>query len=358
MNPQQSQSIFLYCRQGFEAECAAEIQEKAANLDIHGYCKAKNNSAYVIFTPVNPEGAEELCQLLDFGQLVFARQWFVVLIMRNDLPITDRLGPLVQGLTAMPAKAESISIETPDTNEAKQLSSLCKSIKKPAESLLAKAGLYQRGQTKEGLCCHISFMSTHAAYAGYSYRNNSASWPTGIPRLRFPAAAPSRSTLKLDEAFLTFLTEGERERVLQPGMLAVDLGASPGGWTLQLVQRGLKVTAVDNGAMSENVMETGLVAHLREDGYTFQPDCSVDWMVCDIVEKPIRTAEMAAKWLINGWCKRAMFNLKLPMKKRWQELKRCLDLIEKNLHEANVSYELKAKQLYHDREEVTVYISQ
>lgn len=51
----------------------------------------------------------------------------------------------------------------------------------------------------------------------------------GIPRLKFPTDAPSRSTLKLEEAFFVFLTEKEREARLSHGMTAVDLGACPGG---------------------------------------------------------------------------------------------------------------------------------
>ncbi|WP_297471632.1 SAM-dependent methyltransferase, partial [Acidithiobacillus sp.] len=68
--------------------------------------------------------------------------------------------------------------------------------------------------------------------------------PGGIPRLRFPAGAPSRSTLKLEEALLVLLNERERERWLRAGMTAVDLGAAPGGWTFQLVRRSLRVIAV------------------------------------------------------------------------------------------------------------------
>ena len=56
----------------------------------------------------------------------------------------------------------------------------------------------------------------------------------GIPRLRFPRGAPSRSSLKLEEAWLVFLRAKERQQRLVPGMQAVDLGAAPGGW-LQIV---------------------------------------------------------------------------------------------------------------------------
>ena len=69
--------------------------------------------------------------------------------------------------------------------------------------------------------------------------------------------SPSRSTLKLDEAFLYFIPRDEWDDRLTSGMNAVDLGSAPGGWTYQLVRRGMMVTAIDNGPMAESLMETG-----------------------------------------------------------------------------------------------------
>src|SRR6185436_8651688 len=90
-------------------------------------------------------------------------------------------------------------------------------------------------------------------------------WPMGIPRIRMPRGAPSRSTLKLAEALITFLGDREPES-LRAGMRAVDLGAAPGGWTWQLAHRGLRVIAVDNGALKGSVEEDPLVTHVRADG--------------------------------------------------------------------------------------------
>ena len=47
-----------------------------------------------------------------------------------------------------------------------------------------------------------------------------------------------------------------------------------------------------------------------------------------------------------------MFNLKLPMKKRWDEVQACFALLREACGER---LELRAKQLYHDREEITVF---
>src|SRR3546814_12034772 len=74
-------------------------------------------------------------------------------------------------------------------------------------------------------------------------------------------------------------------------------------------------------------------------------------MVCDMVEQPRRVAERMATWLREGWCRQAIFNLKLPMKKRWDETRLCLDLVAE---QAGRPLAIRARQLYHDRQENTV----
>jgi 23S rRNA (cytidine2498-2'-O)-methyltransferase len=148
------------------------------------------------------------------------------------------------------------------------------------------------------------------------------------------------------------LDEDERSRLLQPDMHAADLGAAPGGWTWVLTRQGLRVTAIDNGPLRAHVLEGGRVEHLRADGFAWQPPQPLDWMVCDMVEQPRRVAERMATWLREGWCRQTIFNLKLPMKKRWPETQLCLQLL---VEQAGKPLTLRARQLYHDREEITVY---
>ncbi len=178
----------------------------------------------------------------------------------------------------------------------------------------------------------------------------------GIPRLRFPASAPSRSTLKLDEAFLFFLTESQRTASLTAGSTAVDLGASPGGWTYQFVQRSIYVIAIDNANMDKNLMESGLVNHIQTDGFKYVPQKPVEWMVCDMVEKPSRIINLVSHWAIHQLAHQFIFNLKLPMKKRYEEVTNGLMALENNLREHGINYILQCKHLYHDREEVTVWL--
>src|SRR3546814_682106 len=180
----------------------------------------------------------------------------------------------------------------------------------------------------------------------------STPWPLGIPRLRLHADAPSLSALKLEEALLTLLDDRERARLLREGMHAADLGAAPGGWTWVLTRHGVRVSAIDNGPLRQHVLDTGLVEHLRADGFHWQPPRPLDWMVCDMVEQPRRVAERMATWLREGWCRQAIFNLKLPMKKRWDETRLCLDLVAE---QAGRPLAIRARQLPTDREELTVF---
>jgi 23S rRNA (cytidine2498-2'-O)-methyltransferase len=169
--------------------------------------------------------------------------------------------------------------------------------------------------------------------------------------------APSRSYLKLAEAFEVFLDKSEQAQWLKPGMTAVDLGAAPGGWTWQLAQRGLKVTAVDNGPLKGAAASHPSIKHLRQDGFRFRPQRPVDWLVCDMVEQPQRVATFMTEWFVGGFTQRAIFNLKLPMKKRVSALSDALESIRSTLNTKGIRYQLETKQLYHDREEITVFLA-
>jgi 23S rRNA (cytidine2498-2'-O)-methyltransferase len=246
-------------------------------------------------------------------------------------------------------------METADTNEAKELSVFCRKFALPLQQALTRAHIDL--DAADAPVLHLFFLSSTAVHIGWSNPAYSSPWLMGIPRLKFPASAPSRSALKLEEAFLTFLNAEQHDSLLRPGLTAVDLGAAPGGWTWQLVKRGLLVAAVDNGAMDRRLMDSGAVEHIRADGFRYRPEKPVDWLVCDIVEQPSRIAALMGCWLAEGWCRRAIFNLKLPMLKRYEELQRCRDILEQALHGTAFAGKVRFKQLYHDREEVTAFVS-
>ncbi|HET8707800.1 MAG TPA: 23S rRNA (cytidine(2498)-2'-O)-methyltransferase RlmM, partial [Pseudomonadales bacterium] len=165
-----------------------------------------------------------------------------------------------------------------------------------------------------------------------------------------------RACMKLEEALATLLTPADQEKLLKPGMKVVDLGAAPGGWTWQMVRRNMFVTAIDNGPMNKELMSTGQVEHLRVDGFKFKPRKKVNWFLCDIVDKPSRVAQLVSEWVKNNYSDNYIFNLKLPMKKRVDEIEKCREKIVSTIP-AGKKYKLVIKQLYHDRQEVTCFLS-
>jgi len=345
--------LLAYCRAGFERECAQELTAAASEMGVSGFVKARPDSGFALFQPHSEEMGVELGKHIEFRRLAFPRQIVRTGDLLQGLPAGDRATPIAKAARSLGKRFAALWIEMPDTNEGKALSSLARTLKPHLEKALAREDVAIDPKAPERL--HVFLVGGAAAHVGLSQVANSSSWPMGIVRLRMPSGAPSRSTLKLAEAFMEFIPSREQPRRLAPGMTAADLGGAPGGWTWQLVQRHFSVLAVDNGALDPRLLDTGQVKQRHEDGFHFRPAEPFDWMVCDIVESPSRIARLAARWIAEGWCRETIFNLKLPMKKRWEEVERCRAIIDEAL--AGGGYYLRVKQLYHDREEVTAHLA-
>lgn len=346
-------NILLYCRPGFEKECTSEILAITQNANIYGFIKAKENSGFVVFHCKTKVSLEQLNEAILFKDFIFIRQCVFVTDILKNLPTDDRITPILELIKQLNLTFNDAWLETPDTNEGKQLSSFCKKFSTPLLNTLKQNNLFNK---KSQHRLHLFFLSSSAVYVGASHIDNSSNLVMGIPRLKMPRSAPSRSTLKLDEAFKTMLNQQEQDTLLCNGMTAVDLGACPGGWTWQLVQRGIKVFAIDNGPMNDELMDSGMVEHVKADGFKYSPDKTVDWLVCDMVERPLHISQLISRWLVEGKCQYAAFNLKLPMKKRYDIIMQCKQNIEQNLMAAGLRKTLRIKHLYHDREEITCII--
>lgn len=332
------QEWLLYCRPGFERDCLQETQASARTADA--------NSGFIVI-----EGKPRL----QYAQLTFARQLIMLHKEVNNLPERDRLTPLLAAIPDTPHKFGTLWLETPDTNEGKTLSGFTRRIQPLLEEKLRASGRLLDDASLPRL--HIFFPDKNRALIGSSDPRNSANAAMGIIRMKMPYEAPSRSVLKLAEAFEVFLSDDEKALWIRPGMHAVDLGAAPGGWTWHLVQLGMQVVAVDNGPLKGVVAEHPSVKHLRQDGFRYRPKNPVDWLVCDMIEQPGRVAALVSDWVASGATSRAIFNLKLPMKKRVEALADALAGVRAVLDKKGFKYRLQAKQLYHDREEVTVFLA-
>jgi 23S rRNA (cytidine2498-2'-O)-methyltransferase len=170
----------------------------------------------------------------------------------------------------------------------------------------------------------------------------------GQRRMADDPAAPSRSYLKIEEAYGVLGIEP------QPGDTVADLGAAPGGWSYSAAKRGARVVAVDRGPLKGGAQRHPFITHRRLDAFHFQPEPGVryDWLFCDLVEEPHHVLrDLVTPWLGRRWCRRFVINLKFgrtdPVVLLGELRARASPF---TAHAAGVH----VRHLYHDREELTV----
>jgi 23S rRNA (cytidine2498-2'-O)-methyltransferase len=175
---------------------------------------------------------------------------------------------------------------------------------------------------------------------------NLSDWPGGNVRFRKDEGVISRAAFKLLEAEKAF------KLPLDQFVSALDLGAAPGGWTSVLLERGLKVTAVDPAEMDPSLDRHPMLRHMRQNAaeVAFAPG-SFDLLVCDMSWDPYHTcrivSELAPVLSAGG---SGIITLKLMYKKPFQSIQ---DLTE----DYGMFFDIrKVKQLFHNREEVTMWV--
>ncbi len=165
----------------------------------------------------------------------------------------------------------------------------------------------------------------------------------GRTKLKRPADAVSRSGLKLEEAIEWVGVGPER------GDLCADLGSAPGGWTQVAAQRGASVIAVDPAKMKVDLPKKRF-EHLQKSAFDYAPPETLDWVICDMAWRPLEVAQLLGKWARRIWARQMIVNFKLPMVQKAKMLKQILDVLEKAGWQ-----NLRARQLFHDRDEVTIF---
>jgi 23S rRNA (cytidine2498-2'-O)-methyltransferase len=170
-------------------------------------------------------------------------------------------------------------------------------------------------------------------------------WFGGQRRMADDPAAPSRSYLKVEEAYGVLGAEP------RAGESVVDLGAAPGGWSFSAAQKGARVIAVDNGPLKEGALNHPAIAHRREDAFKFRPGEgeTFDWLFCDLVEEPHHVLRsIVLPWLEGRWCRRLVVNLKFGR----ADAVALLREVRQKLRPTCAR--LVVRHLFHDREEFTV----
>jgi len=309
------------CRPGFEVHLAEELTRAQAVPEVlgPGFLASAKRPA------VDP---------------AFARTGFCV---RARAP-----GPVeaaVEALAPRLARAGpcTVRVWTADTEEGMKLQPEARALQ---AALQAAPGVQHRD---DGVApfAEVALVGTPGAWTavfGTVRREEAVSWsPAGRQRMHRTGDAPSRAGLKLEEAWaLLGLWPA-------PGETCVDLGAAPGGWTARALDRGARVVAVDRAALSPDVARHPKLRHLRESAFAYVPEESVDWLLCDMAWRPLEVATLLARWGREGWALHLVANFKLPMRDKVETLARARRLLEDAGWKA-----IRMRQLYHDRDEVTV----
>ncbi|HAT6979487.1 TPA: SAM-dependent methyltransferase [Legionella pneumophila] len=122
---------------------------------------------------------------------------------------------------------------------------------------------------------------------------------------------PNRAYLKLWEALFLL------NKYPKPGEKALDLGASPGGWTYVMQSLGTQVTSIDKAELDVKIMTLPGVTFLKQSAFALEPEQlkeHYDWVLSDIACYPDRAYTLIQKWIASKKAKQLIFTIKLQGK--------------------------------------------
>lgn len=175
-------------------------------------------------------------------------------------------------------------------------------------------------------------------------QENLCEWSGGIVRFAKEPGQLSRSGFKLLEAFKVFNFDTPEEKN------ALDLGASPGGWSKVLLEKGYTVTAIDRAPVDPELYKLGEFKFIQKDARLYMPKRnSFDMLTNDMNRDPGHSAKISVQ-AGDGLKKGAplIMTIKLTGKNPEKIIKKTLKTLERAFVIRNV------RQLYHNRDEVTV----
>jgi 23S rRNA (cytidine2498-2'-O)-methyltransferase len=282
--------------------------------------------------------------------LAFVRQGFRIVELASGFDMEARM---LRAVTAALKQTQHYALQVwvPDSPQGNAHAALAQSIEArlvlalgaamPQAERVDEGRLQQRGEIP---LIQICLVDVDRVAIGVERASRTISLaPGGRTRAHVRGELPSRSARKLEEA-LRWMGTGPG-----PGETCVDLGAAPGGWTFVLASRGAHVTAVDLAQLDAKLLQRRTVRVARQNAFHYQPEETVDWLFCDMAYRPLEVAALLAKWARSRWARLLVANLKLPMTRKAEILVRIKQVLQEGGWR-----ELRAKQLYHDRDEVTI----
>jgi 23S rRNA (cytidine2498-2'-O)-methyltransferase len=317
------------CRAGFEPHLHEELAWAGADPRLLGEAL------------VESEGQQGLAP-------AFARQGFRVMASLPRQALEPLAAAVAEAVGALSPPAPLVlQAFTPDTPQGNAIAPEAEALREAVRALLPASRLLadeERARESGALLIQLCMAPGLTVVGAVHAREALSLAPGGRRRMRRAGESPSRAAMKLEEALDGLPFEPGR------GEVCVDLGAAPGGWTQRLVARGAKVIAVDPARLMPELASHPRVRHVQESAFAFAPDEPVDWLFCDMAWRPLEVAQLLAKWGRRGWASHLVANIKLPMKDKNPLLLR----VRHTLTEDGGWKGLTMRQLYHDRDEVTV----
>lgn len=217
----------------------------------------------------------------------------------------------------------------------------------PEPSTLADEGEAARPEEDEAASTKPEARATgYVAYLGLSLAvHNLSNWAGGMRRFAREPDQVSRAEFKLLEALELFQIK------LPPRGVALDLGASPGGWTRVLRQQDQYVTAVDPGDLDPRIAEDRGVRHKR---MTAEQYLSADPDQFDLIVNDMRMDARDSARMMVAYARQlyrhglVIMTLKLPEQNRTPVIEQAFKILYQ------VYTVVGARQLFHNRSEITV----
>ncbi|HVB61761.1 MAG TPA: SAM-dependent methyltransferase [Ktedonobacteraceae bacterium] len=220
-----------------------------------------------------------------------------------------------------------------------------------AEAIAGESGALEnikKPQIVVSLLCTAS-----AAYAGISYvSENLSDWPGGARQFAQKPEQISRAEFKLLEALEVFGVE------LPANGRALDLGAAPGGWTRLLLAAKMRVVAVDPANLDPRLQRQARLEHYHGNAEDYLAKASHGQQRFDVIANDMRVDARDAARLL---CEAAnllrsdgfvVSTLKLPHATATMQ---PVEIMRQALLTLRTRYAVvQARQLYHNRQEVTV----
>ncbi|MCB1173473.1 MAG: hypothetical protein KDK39_07910 [Leptospiraceae bacterium] len=119
--------------------------------------------------------------------------------------------------------------------------------------------------------------------------------------------APSRAVYKLQEVFQRLQWQPT------PDQKALEIGASPGGWTWFLARLDMQVDAWDRSPLRKDLLHMPAIRFRQGDAFKVQPGDihPVEWFFSDLICEPERLWRYLQPWLYDSDCQHFVCTLKM-----------------------------------------------